>query len=114
MPLGGRTRRRGRWVVVLLAVTLVALAAAGPARAQDSGTTFGTGKATAIVAQYVPSVGTLKLAIATGVSIAELRNQLAQSQAQTLDLGLIGGTLTAIPCQHDQVAGQEVLGDDPS
>ncbi len=40
----------------------------------------------------------LALALGSGISVAEVRNYLAQSQSQSLDLGLIGSTLTAEQC----------------
>lgn len=58
----------------------------------------GTANATAIVARVAPGVGSLELAIANGVAVSEITNHLAQAQAQTLDLGLIGTTLGAEGC----------------
>jgi hypothetical protein len=58
----------------------------------------GAAKATAIVSRIAPGVGSLELALANGVAVSELKNQLTQAQAQSLDLGLIGTTLTAEGC----------------
>lgn len=58
----------------------------------------GTSFATATVSRVAPGVGDLSLAITGGTATAEVRNQLAQAQAQSVDLGLIGSSLTATPC----------------
>ncbi|HVE93758.1 MAG TPA: hypothetical protein VNB24_02470 [Acidimicrobiales bacterium] len=58
----------------------------------------GTAFATAAVSRVAPGVGDLSLAITGGIATAEVRNQLAQAQAQSADLGLIGSSLTAAPC----------------
>jgi hypothetical protein len=58
----------------------------------------GTAKATAIVAQVAPGVGSLQLGITSGVAVAEIKNTLGQAQAKTLDLGLVGSTLTGESC----------------
>ena len=108
------TRRVVRAATAVAALVLLAAPIpASSAPAQTAGTVT-TAKAIAVVASYVPSMGNLRLAITTGASVAELRNQLAQSQAQFLDFGLIGNSLTAIPCENDDIAGQDPLGDDPS
>lgn len=58
----------------------------------------GTAKATAVVARVAPGVGSLELGISSGVAVAEIKNTVAQAQAEALDLGLIGGVLTAEGC----------------
>lgn len=58
----------------------------------------GTAKATAVVAKVAPGIGSLELALASGVAVAEMKNDLVQAQAQALDLGLIGSALTAEGC----------------
>ena len=58
----------------------------------------GQAKATAVVSKIGPGVGNLELALGSGVAVSELKNGLAQAQAQALDLGLIGTTLTADGC----------------
>ncbi|MFL6206263.1 MAG: hypothetical protein ACJ739_13030 [Acidimicrobiales bacterium] len=68
----------------------------------------GQAKATAIVTKIGPGVGNLELALGSGVAVSELKNDLAQAQAQSLDLGLIGTTLTsdgcsAAPLRQDQL-----------
>ncbi|HYD09566.1 MAG TPA: hypothetical protein VEA78_05635, partial [Acidimicrobiales bacterium] len=68
------------------------------APASDPSFTNGVGKASAQVAKIAPGVGSLELAIGTGKAVSELRNGLAQSQAQAADLGLIGTVLTAEGC----------------
>lgn len=71
------------------------------ARAQDApAVPFSNGKASAVarIARYAPGVGSLQLGIAGGQAVAEVSNTLAQAQAQTLDLGLIGTSLTAEQC----------------
>jgi hypothetical protein len=59
----------------------------------------GQAKATAVVTKIGPGVGNLELALGSGVAVSELKNDLAQAQAQSLDLGLIGTTLTADGCE---------------
>lgn len=68
------------------------------AQAAPPGGTVGTAKATAVVVKVAPTVGSLQLALGSGISVAEIRNNLAQSQSQSLDLGLIGSTLTQEQC----------------
>jgi hypothetical protein len=58
----------------------------------------GVAHATAVVSRVAPGVGSLALALASGIAVSELKNTLAQAQAQSLDLGLIGTTLTAEGC----------------
>src|SRR6188508_2442317 len=67
-----------------------------PAAAEFSN---GQAKATAVVTKIGPGVGNLELALGSGVAVSELKNNLAQAQAQSLDLGLIGTTLTADGCE---------------
>ena len=59
----------------------------------------GAAKATAIVAELAPGVGTLRLGFQTGTAVAEIQNALAQSQAQAIDSGIVGSALTAEDCQ---------------
>lgn len=62
----------------------------------------GTAKATALVSRIGPGVGRLELAMRGGVAVTQVTNSLAQSTAQTLDLGLIGSSLTAESCDGSQ------------
>src|SRR5690606_27313247 len=99
-----------RTAVVAAATCLLLLLGLGPATGQPAGGgsataagqpapfSNGVAKATAQVAKVAPGVGSLELAIGSGTAVAELKNQLAQSQAQSFDLGLIGTTLTAEGC----------------
>lgn len=72
---------------------------AAPAHADQTPFVNGTAKATALLTRLAPGTGALQLAITGGVAVSELRNDLAQAQAQTIDFGLIGGTLTARGCR---------------
>lgn len=100
----GRRRSAHRWFAAAVLAGTVAAIVVGPspaARAQDGAepaATVGSAKATAVLLKVAPTVGNLQLAVASGVSVAEIRNQLAQSQSQSLDLGLLGSTLTAEQC----------------
>lgn len=58
----------------------------------------GTAKATAMVARIGPGVGNLELAMRAGLAVTQVTNNVAQSTGQTLDLGLIGTSLTAEGC----------------
>lgn len=58
----------------------------------------GTAKAVASSVKIAPGVGSLELALKSGVAVSEIRNQLAQAESQPLDLGLVGSTLTAESC----------------
>jgi hypothetical protein len=63
-----------------------------------------------MVGLVAPAVGNLQLALTSGVSVSEVTNALAQSQAEFLNLGLIGTTLTAESCSgSDPVVAQEDL-----
>ena len=60
----------------------------------------GQAKATAVVTKLAPGVGALELALGSGIAVSELKNDLAQAQAQSFDLGLIGTTLTSEGCRE--------------
>lgn len=80
----------------------LAPASAGPessTAATQAGFSNGVAKATAVVSKVAPGVGALELGISNGVAVAELKNKLGQAQAQSIDLGLIGTTLTAETCR---------------
>ena len=68
----------------------------------------GTAKATAVVAKIAPGVGSLQLALASGIAVSEIKNQLGQAQAQALDLGLIGTTLTAEGCRNPTITADQL------
>ncbi|MGH9274488.1 MAG: hypothetical protein ACRDZU_07560 [Acidimicrobiales bacterium] len=68
----------------------------------------GVAKATAVVTKVAPGVGSLELALANGIAVSELKNQLGQAQAQSLDLGLIGTTLTAGGCRNAAVTPDQL------
>jgi hypothetical protein len=94
-----RTYRRTALVAVSSAAVLLATLGVAPgAQSEEVPFNNGTAKATAIVAQVAPGVGSLQLGITSGVAVAEIKNTVGQAQAKTLDLGLIGGTLTAEGC----------------
>ncbi len=91
----------GRTVLVGAATAALLLANLGSASGQeDTAPVFnnGTAKATAVVARLAPGVGALELGISSGVAVSEIKNTIAQAQAEALDLGLIGSTLTAESC----------------
>ncbi|MGI8631299.1 MAG: hypothetical protein ACR2NA_01960, partial [Solirubrobacterales bacterium] len=96
-------RRTAALALGSLALVLVGLApAAGTeAASRPAAAPFSNGvaKATAIVTRVAPGVGSLELALGSGIAVSELKNQLAQAQAQSFDLGLIGTTLTAEGCR---------------
>jgi hypothetical protein len=85
--------------------TATAATAATPEAAPFSN---GMAKATAIVTKVAPGVGSLELALANGIAVAELKNHLTQAQAQSLDLGLIGTTLTAEGCRDAALTADEL------
>lgn len=107
---------RGRWLAVrgYSRTALVGLATTGllvgavttasGAQGQAAPFSNGTAKATAIVSQVAPGVGSLQLGITSGVAVAEIKNTIGQAQAKTLDLGLIGSTLTAESCSGGAAA----------
>ena len=90
---------RRRTIAGVGAALLVLGASAGlaPVRA-ESDFNNGTASADAEVVKVTPGVGNLGLSTQGGVSIAQLQDRIAQAQSATLDLGLIGGTLTAPGC----------------
>jgi hypothetical protein len=98
------TRAYLRTGVVAVASVGLLVATFGVASGEDAAPIGpGTAKATAIVAQIAPGVGSLQLGITSGVAVAEIKNSLGQAQAKTLDLGLIGSTLTAESCGNAAV-----------
>lgn len=62
----------------------------------------GTAKAVAMATRIGPGVGDLELAMRGGLAITQVTNDLAQATSQTLELGLIGASLTAENCRGDQ------------
>lgn len=62
----------------------------------------GSAKATAIVAEIAPGIGTLRLGVQAGTAVAEIQNSLAQSQAQAADTGIVGSSLTAEDCEGNE------------
>jgi len=72
---------------------------AAPAAPSEAGFSNGQAKATATVVKVAPGVGALELALGSGIAVSELKNDLAQAQATSFDLGLIGTTLTAEGCR---------------
>lgn len=68
----------------------------------------GIAKATAIVTRVAPGVGSLELALANGIAVSELKNKLAQAQAQSLDLGLVGTALTAGTCRNPTITPDQL------
>lgn len=87
------------------ALTAAALAGGGAVWAEPNdapvvtgGFRNGSAKATAIVAELAPGIGTLRLGFQTGTAVAEIQNSLAQAQAQAVDTGLVGSSLTAEDC----------------
>jgi hypothetical protein len=95
-PGGSGARRRS----LVLAVASVALliGALAPAHAQEAPAPFtnGTASATAIVTRLTPGVGSLPTGLFGGVALTNVTNAIAQAQAETLDLGLIGALLAAL------------------
>lgn len=100
--LGRAGRGYTRTIVVGVAATGLLIGSLGAAagQEQDGDAPFGNGtaKATAIVANVAPGVGSLQLGITSGVAVSEIKNTVGQAQAKTLDLGLIGSTLTTDGC----------------
>ncbi len=95
-----------RTAVVATASVVLLVATLGTAAGQDDppappAFANGTAKATAVVARVAPGVGALELGISAGVAVAEIKNTIGQAQAEALDLGLIGSTLTAESCLGD-------------
>jgi hypothetical protein len=98
-------RRRRRQLTVIPAclalLSGVQMATSWRATAADPPFSNGTAMATAGVLRIAPGTGSLQLATTTGVSIARVANSLAEAQAQSIDLGLIGTSLTAEQCNGD-------------
>ena len=89
---------RGALAVLGAAALGAAVVVPGAPVSSDDAFVNGTAFATSAVSRVSPGVGDLSLAITGGIATAEVRNQLAQAQAQSVDLGLIGSSLTAQPC----------------
>jgi hypothetical protein len=94
----------------LLLVGLRPASGATASTAAPTGAAFSNGqaKATAVVTRMAPGVGNLELAIGSGIAVAELKNELAQAQAQAFDLGLIGTTLTAGSCRESSITEDDL------
>jgi hypothetical protein len=102
----GRAASAGYARTAIVAAVSMALlvgswsAASGQESTSGATTTFspGTAKATGVVARVAPGVGALQLGISSGVAVSQIQNNVASSQAEALDLGLLGSTLTAGSC----------------
>jgi hypothetical protein len=102
----GRAASAGYARTALVAAVSLALlvgswsAASGQESGSSTSTPFsnGTAKATGVVARVAPGVGALQLGISSGVAVSQIQNTVASSQAEALDLGLLGSTLTVSSC----------------
>ena len=94
--------------VLLVGLGPAAGSSAPPAGPGAPAPSNGQAKATAVVTKLAPGVGNLELALGSGIAVSELKNELAQAQAQSFDLGLIGTTLTAGGCR-DATLGADDL-----
>lgn len=93
-------RRRLPALAAFVAIVFAALAGSAPVRAQEDGEIRnGTAKAVALVSRVAPGVGNLELGMTAGTSVTQITNSLAQATSQTVDLGLIGSSLTAEGCR---------------
>ena len=79
-----------------------------PAPSARAAFSNGQAKATGIVTRMAPGVGNLELAIGSGIAVSEVKNDLAQAQAQAFDLGLIGTTLTAGTCREASITEDDL------
>ncbi|MGV3759951.1 MAG: hypothetical protein ACO1PW_10495, partial [Actinomycetota bacterium] len=95
-------------LAVLSGLAPASRAAGAPAAPDQVPFSNGMAKATAVVVKVAPGVGSLELALGSGIAVSELRNQLAQAQAQSFDLGLIGTTLTAEGCGDAAVTADQL------
>jgi hypothetical protein len=105
--LGGRPRRAGLRnyartgvALVLFAATTLTLLATAPGGASADTAAFfpGTSTATASALSVVPSTAGLGYTITMSTSDAEYEQSLAKALSQTLNLGVIGTTLTTASC----------------
>lgn len=100
--------RFGRTLVVggLSVLLTIGAATFGGSSAGADTTTFtnGKGQAVAQVLRVAPGVGNLSLAMAAGVAVSDISNSLGEAEAQTLDTGLIGSTLTGPQCDGSKPA----------
>ena len=109
--MAGRGERGRQRIAGALAAAVLVVVGAGASSTARAQATFdnGTAKATSIVAKIAPGVGSLELGITSGVAVAETTNALAQAQAQSFDLGLIGLALTAENCEGNSDISPEDL-----
>jgi hypothetical protein len=105
--VGGKSRgsvlrnyRRSGVALVLFAATTLTLMATAPGGASADTATFypGTSTATASALALVPSTAGLGYTITLSTSDAEYEQSLAKALSQTLNLGVIGTTLTSASC----------------
>lgn len=94
-----RRRRVGRLTAGVAAASAAALLAsvAGPAAAEGD---FQNGTATAIAQSYKvnPTASGLSIGITFGLSLSDYTNTVARAESRAIDLGIIGTTLAAEPC----------------
>jgi hypothetical protein len=64
----------------------------------------GTGTATAQIAKVDPRAGNLSLGITAGLALADYTNRVARAESRSVDLGVIGTTLAAEPCDGGEPA----------
>jgi hypothetical protein len=89
-------RRRWCSVVAVSGLSALTLVATPAARADEFRN--GTGIATAQIVRISPGVGGLGLSTTVGTSLSKVANKIAEAQAQAVDLGLVGSSLTAESC----------------
>jgi hypothetical protein len=95
-----RWRRTGTTAAAGVLVTASVLVLVGSSAEVAAAPTVESGdaKATAILTEVAPGVGSLKLGMTVGVAVSQTTNALSQAQGQASDLGLIGTSLTAEGC----------------
>lgn len=113
MRTGFRTWTRSKVTAALsIAVVVVVSTMGSPSEAQEAPaaptSANGAAKATAVLAKVAPGVGGLGLAVTSGVAVSQHQNALAEAQAQGLDLGLIGTTLTSEGCSGAAVTADDL------
>ena len=95
-----RTQLVGLVVLAALGATFLATSPASGEASRASAAPFNNGAGTASALGYKvnPVFGNLSFGITTGVSIAGHQNTVAQGISKVYDLGVIGTTLAAEPC----------------
>lgn len=85
-------------VAAVLGVLLIGTSQAWSQAAPDTGFSNGTASASATAIKVNPTAAALSIGVTLGISLSGYTNDTAKAESRGIDLGIIGTTLAAEPC----------------